>query len=73
MAKKKGAQIPAWEMPAWMEVYRPHFTNTGGNTVEELMNWKGTMDTNMPLALLSSCVVAQVGLLMRLYDKGLIS
>lgn len=61
-----------WIMPEWMQPFREHFTNTGGNTVEELMSWKGTMQTNMPMALLQCCMVAQVGLLMRLHDQKLV-
>lgn len=59
-----------WTMPEWMEPYREHFTNTGGNTVEKLMNWNGRSDVNLPMAFLQIAVIAQVGLLMRLYDKG---
>ena len=61
-----------WTMPDWMEKYRSHFTNTGGNTVEQCYNWKGNAFANMPMAMLSSCVIAQVGLLLRLKDAGLI-
>lgn len=68
MEKKKD-----WKMPKWMEPYRGQFTNTGGNSVEELMNWKGTMASNMVVACLSIAIEAQVGLLMNMYDKGHIS
>lgn len=59
-----------WKMPKWMEAYRDSFTNTGGNSVEELINWHGTAQSNIVIAILSSCAVAQVGLLGRLYDAG---
>ena len=61
-----------WVMPEFMEKYREHFTNTGGNTVEELMNWKGSAFANLPMALLSSCASSQVGLLTRLNAAGLL-
>lgn len=71
MAKKE-MKHEEWIMPDWMEKYRDEFVNTGGNTVEELMNWHGTMDTNMPMACLSMCVSSQVSLLMQLKKNSLI-
>lgn len=62
-----------WVMPLWMERYRMHFVNTGGNTVEELMNSHVNFSTNMPLALLHECILSQVALLKRLHQVGLIS
>lgn len=60
-------------MPEWMEPYRDSFTNTGGNTVEELMadlNNKNLMRTNIVLFTLASCVSSQVGMLERLHRDG---
>lgn len=57
-------------MPEWMEPYRDFFTNTGGNSIEELMNNNANFQTNLPLTALSISCESQVGLLMRLYDKG---
>lgn len=61
-----------WTMPKWMESYRSFINNTGGNTVEDLMNKFTPMDVNMPLAILECCVSSQVALLTTLHTKGLI-
>lgn len=64
-----------WKMPPWMEKYREFFGNTGGNTVEDLMNRdprEANIFINAPVALICVAVENQVGILMRLYDKGLI-
>lgn len=53
-----------WKMPKWMEKYRASINNTGGNTVEELMNdHTTTIDINMVLAMLCVAVQSQVRLL----------
>lgn len=59
-----------WTMPEWMEQYRPFINNTGGNSVEDLMNSDADMRTNMPLAVLSMIVKGEVALLRRLHDEG---
>lgn len=63
-----------WKMPEWMEPYRESFYSTGGNTVEELMNAPdenpNLSKSNIVLFTLAMMAEGQVGLLMRLYDKG---
>jgi hypothetical protein len=62
-----------WEMPAWMEPYRDFITNTGGNSIESLLNGKATrVQINAPRALLEVSVEAQVSLLERLHKEGLL-
>lgn len=61
-----------WTMPEWMERYRSFIYNTGGNSVEDLMNCKATMFTNIPLTVLSDCVRSQVALLEGLHREGLL-
>lgn len=61
----------AWTMPEWMEPYRDHFTNTGGNSIEDLMNDKDcTARTNVVRAALIIAVESQVILLSRLRMLG---
>lgn len=63
-----------WIMPKWMEPYRPFIVNTGGNSVECLMNDReSTVVTNAPLALICVAVGSQVSLLERLKDQGMLS
>lgn len=64
-----------WKMPEWMEPYRDKFFNTGGNSIEELMEVyntpeKGWMRTNMPLAVLAISVASQIDLLSFLHATG---
>lgn len=68
MAKSK-----EWIMPKWMEIYRHLFVNTGGNTIERLMNGHTAMQINAPVAFLEMSVEAQVGLLHRLKEAGLLA
>jgi hypothetical protein len=64
----------AWSMPSWMERYRAHIGNTGGNTVEDLMNnHTATVFENAPLALLCVSVKSQVELLERLFNLRFLS
>ena len=50
-----------WTMPQWMEQYRESFNNTGGNTIEELMNnHKVTIFENAQLAMICVAVKSQV-------------
>lgn len=58
-----------WTMPEWMEQYRDSFNNTGGNTIEELMNNTTSMEVNMPLAVLSIAVSSQVKFLETIRGK----
>jgi hypothetical protein len=59
-----------WTMPKWMEPYRECIRNTGGNTVEQLMNGNDRPDVNLPLSTLQACVKSQVSLLLQLRDAG---
>lgn len=71
MAEKK-----KWVMPEWMEQYRPLFVNTGGNTVEELMNRlneEGLAFSNSVVFTLACGIYGQIGLLQNLYEKNLLS
>ena len=59
-----------WVMPEWMEKYRGSINNTGGNTVEECVNSKASLQVNMPMAILNIAVTSQVGLLKTLHARG---
>lgn len=63
-----------WTMPEWMEKYRPLFYNTGGNSIEDLMNDEGTNPSNNIIrwSIIIS-VQAQFVLLERLHKEGKIS
>jgi hypothetical protein len=61
-----------WKMPEWMEPYRDLFENTGGNSVEELMDHEFT-NANIVRGTLAVCVESQVILLRRLRAKGLLT
>jgi hypothetical protein len=66
---------PTWKMPKWMERYRDSFVNTGGNTIEDLMNRdpkEANVVINAPVALLCVAVKSQVSLLHVLHKKGLL-
>lgn len=58
-----------WVMPDWMEPYRYLINNTGGNTVEDLVNYRGT---DASINALAVAVGAQVGLLEDLHALGLV-
>ena len=60
-----------WEMPDWAEPYRDCIRNTGGNSVERLMNLSGE-DTkgNVVLGALAVSVDSQFSLLCALKSKG---
>jgi hypothetical protein len=57
-------------VPEWMEQYRELIGETGGNTVERLINGKTSAQINLPLAILEVAVRAQYDLLMRLEREG---
>lgn len=64
-----------WTMPKWLEPYRESIVNTGGNSVESLMNDDGTNSNvfnNAPRALICAAVKSQVALLERLREGGLL-
>lgn len=67
----------AWKMPAWMEPYRSLIGNTGGNSVEDMVNMllndgKNLSYSNIVLYTMASDVQGQVSLLARLHEKGLL-
>lgn len=59
-----------WEMPKWMEPYRDLIVNTGGNSVETLVNGNANPMTNLPLSTLQACVKSQVALLGNLHKEA---
>lgn len=64
-----------WVMPEWMEKYREFFINTGGNSVEDLMNRdprEANVVINAPVALMCVSVESQYFLLMRLHEADLL-
>lgn len=58
-----------WTMPTWMKPYRELIVNTGGNSVEEMMNGNASPLVNLPLSTLQACVKSQIALLNRLHDR----
>jgi hypothetical protein len=60
-----------WKMPEWMEPYRDLFENTGGNSVEELMDHEFT-NANVVRGTLAVCVESQVTLLHRLRARKML-
>ena len=63
-------------MPEWMEPYRDSIVNTGGNTIERLMdvyyNDSNVLSINMPLGVLAISCSSQVALLTRLRKDGVL-
>lgn len=69
MAQK--TKPPVWKMPAHLERFRDMVNNTGGNSIEELMNdHSSDVFNNAPRALLCVAVKSQIALLERLYKEG---
>lgn len=63
-----------WTMPKWMEPYRDHFANTGGNPIEELMNDEHTNSfSNSVRSALIVAVASQVSLLERMHANGMLT
>lgn len=65
-----------WTMPEWMEPFRKLINNTGGNTIEDLVNDDGTNSNvfnNAPRALICCAVKCQVDLLKTLHNEGLLA
>ena len=60
----------SWKMPKWMEPYRQSIVNTGGNSVEEMVNDRSVVQVNAPRAMLAACVTSQVALLISLQRQG---
>ena len=61
-----------WAMPKWMEKYREHIVNTGGNQIEAMVNGNASPLVNLPLSTLQACVKSQVALLQQLHKNGLL-
>lgn len=57
-------------MPEWMEPYRELICNTGGNSIEDMMNGHADPRVNLPLSTLQACVKSQVLLLNLLHRNG---
>lgn len=62
-----------WKMPKWMEPYRKLIANTGGNSIEDLMNDTTTTFYNNSIR---ACFIIgtsdQLNLLQRLHKKGML-
>lgn len=70
---KKPKNQNAWTMPLWMEPHRDRIKNTGGNSVEELVNdTDSNMHNNCIRAALCVAVKSQVGLLEHLHRDGVL-
>lgn len=65
-------KIKPWSMPVWMEPYRDMIVNTGGNSIEDLMNDRTDSRVNLPLVILSAAVRSQVLLLQILHERRLL-
>ncbi len=62
-----------WVMPEWLEPYRDLIGDTGGHSVEELMNdWTSGFHDNYMRAARMMAVNAQIELLRRLRGEGLL-
>ena len=62
-----------WSMPPWMEKYRDCFNNTGGNSIEDLMNREVNPQVNLPVWVLKVAVESQVNFLLKLHKDGLLA
>lgn len=69
-----GTNSRNWTMPEWMEPYRGLFENTGGQSVEDLVNTDGknagSNVVNPVLAAMAVSVESQVMMLARLRSNG---
>jgi hypothetical protein len=61
-----------WIMPDWMERFRSCIVNTGGNSVEDLMNGHDDPVVNLPLSTLQACVKSQVAMLEKMRRSGML-
>ena len=61
-----------WKMPKWMEPFREHIVNTGGNDIESMMNGSADPLINLPLSTLQACVKSQVSMLYRLHENKML-
>lgn len=71
------ATVEKWVMPEWMESYREHIVNTGGNEVEDLIHRLNTEQrlaaTNFPVFTLAVAVKSQVSLLKALHANEMLT
>lgn len=61
-----------WVMPRWMERYREYICNTGGNSIEDMMNGNADPFANLPLSTLQACVKSQVLMLNAMHKDGVL-
>lgn len=61
-----------WTMPEWMECYRDCIVNTGGNSIEELMNGDADPRVNLPMSTLQCSVKSQVAMLNVMRKRGML-
>lgn len=74
MSRKELETKHAWTMPAWMEPYRELIQNTGGNSVEDLVNdTDSNMHNNCIRAALCIAVKSQVTLLRIMHDRAMLA
>lgn len=59
-----------WMMPNYLEPYRDCICNTGGNTIEQMVNGNADPFINLPLSTLQACVKSQIILLENLVKAG---
>lgn len=70
MDKKKKA-VKKWKMPKWMESYRKYIVNTGGNSIEDLVNdTESNMQNNCIRTALIIAIKSQISLLIGLHEVG---
>ena len=62
-----------WTMPNWMEPFRSLICNTGGNSIEAMMDGNADPRVNLPLSTLQAAVKSQVYLLEKLHSVGMLS
>jgi hypothetical protein len=61
----------AWTLPPYLEPFRQHILNTGGNELEDLVNdHDTTVFNNAPRAMCCACTKTQIALLIRLHRLG---
>ena len=59
-----------WMMPKWMIPYGVYIVNTGGNSIESMVNGDADPRVNLPLSMLQACVKSQVAMLTSLHNNG---
>lgn len=66
-------QKKEWKMPEWMEPFREYIYNTGGNSIEDLMNdHESNTQNNVVRTMLCIAVKSEVALLERLKKENLL-